>query len=319
MKEMIAAKKIDIQSAPSESIDLIGQLLKSQQGNYGKSLRSAGLTDSEVMGNLFMFIIAGHETSANSIHFCILLLALHPEAQRRVQKELEQVLQGRAVSEWEYERDVPALLNGYVGAVLSEELRLIAPTITIPKISSTESQSLMVNGEDVTVPPNTMMRLCIPGVHRNPKFWPHGSPEDAAKPAFALDNQNNDLEEFKPERWLPEKPGGSLYTPVRGSYIPFSDGQRACLGKRFAQVEIVAALAVIFSQYSVELAVDEWATNEEVDDMTKEERKSTWKKAEEKGKWIMQNKMVGIITLQLRGANVPVRFVKRGEERFGDI
>jgi cytochrome P450 len=319
MKEMIATKKIDVQSAPSESMDLIGQLLKSQQGNYGKSLRSAGLTDSEVMGNLFMFIIAGHETSANSIHFCILLLALHPQAQQRVQKELEQILQGRLVSEWEYEHDVPALLNGYLGAVLNEELRLIAPTITVPKISSSESQSLMVNGEDVTVPANTMTRLCIPAVHRNPKFWPHGPPKDAAKPAFSLDNLNNDLEEFKPERWLPQKPGGSLYTPARGSYIPFSDGQRACLGKRFAQVEIVAALAVIFSEYSAELAVDEWATDEEVNNMTKEERIATWKKAEEKGKWILQNKMVGIITLQLRGAHVPVRFMKKGKERFGDM
>lgn len=319
MKEMIAAKKIDVQSAPSESMDLIGQLLKSQQGNYGKSLRSAGLTDSEVMGNLFMFIIAGHETSANSIHFSLLLLALHPEAQRRVQKELEENFQGRPISDWEYERDVPALLNGYLAAVLNEELRLIAPTITVPKISCSESQSLMVNGEDVTVPANTMTRLCIPAVHRNPRFWPHSPPKDIQNPSFALDNLDNDLEEFKPDRWLPGKSGGPLYTPVRGSYIPFSEGQRACLGKRFAQVEIVAALAVIFSEYSVELAVDEWATDEEVKNMTTEERMATWKKAEEKGHWILQNKMAGVITLQLRGAHVPVRFVKKGEERFANI
>jgi cytochrome P450 len=319
MKEMIASKKIDLQSSPRESMDLIGQLLKSQQGNYGKSLRSAGLTDSEVMGNLFMFIIAGHETSANSIHFSLLFLALHPEAQRKVQQDLEEIFQGRSMSEWEYERDVPALLNGYLAAVLNEELRLIAPTITIPKVSSPEPQSLMVNGEDVTVPPNTMVRLCVPAVHRNPKFWPHGPPKDADKPYFPLDNLDNDLEEFKPDRWLPNKPGGPLYMPVRGSYLPFSDGQRACLGKRFAQVEILAALAVIFSEYSIELAVDEWATDDEVKSMTMEERRVTWKKAEEKGHWILQNKMVGIITLQLRGGHVPVRFVKKGEERFADI
>jgi cytochrome P450 len=302
MEEMIAAKKVQVVATPNESMDLIGQLLKSQLGDYGKSHRSAGLTDSEVLGNLFMFIIAGHETSANSIHFSLMLLALHPEAQKEVQREIERIFQDRPVSKWEYERDIPALLNGYVGAVLNEELRLIAPTITVPKISCSESQSLMANGEDVTVPANTMIRLCIPAVHRNPTFWPHGDPKDPRNPSFALDNIDNDLEEFKPERWLLEKHGASLYTPIRGSYIPFSDGQRACLGKRFAQVEIVAALAVIFSEYSVELAVDEWATNEEVNDMTNEERRATWKKAEEKGKWILQNKMGGILTLQLRGA-----------------
>ena len=319
MKEMIVAKKLEIESAPSKSIDLIGQLLKSQQGNYGKSLRSAGLTDSEVMGNLFVFIIAGHETSANSIHFCLLYLALHPEAQRRAQREIENIFQRRPISEWEYERDLPALLNGYLGAVLNEELRLIAPTITVPKISCAESQSLMVNGEDATVPPNTMIRLAVPAAHRNPKFWPHGPPKDPAKLAFSLDNLDNDLEEFKPERWLPEKAGESLYTPLRGSYVPFSDGQRACLGKRFAQVEIVAALAVVLRDYSVELGVDEWATDDEVRNMTKKERKATWEKAEEKAKWTLQHKMISFITLQLRGSHVPVRFVKKGEENFGGI
>ena len=317
MKEMIAAKKVQISSGPSESMDLICQLLKSQHGKYGRSLQSAGLTDSEVMGNLFMFIIAGHETSANSIHFSLVLLALHPKAQRKVQRELERIFQGRSISEWDYESDIPALLNGYLGAVLNEELRLIAPTVTVPKVARSESQSLMINGHEATVPADTMIRLCIPAVHRNPKFWPHGSIKDSRKTSSSLEGLENDLEEFKPDRWLPRKPGGLPYIPVRGSYIPFSDGQRACLGRRFAQVEILAALAVIFSQYSVELAVDEWATDQEVDSMTNEERLATWKKAEKKGNWVLQNKMGGVITLQLRGANVPVRFVKKGKERFG--
>jgi cytochrome P450 len=309
MQEMIAAKKETIRNSSNESssIDLIGQLLKGQQvGKVGKN--AIDFTDSDVMGNLFMFIIAGHETSANSIHFSLLLLALHPSAQRKVQKELDEIFQGRSVLKWDYEHDTPLLLNSFLAAVLNEQLRLISPTLTVPKISAPTPQNLFVNEKEVTVPPNTMIRLCLPSIHRNPNFWPHG----ASKVASLED----DLEEFKPERWIT---ADGMYTPIKGSYVPFSEGQRACLGKRFAQIEILAALAVILSGYSVELAVDEWATDNEIEAMSLEERREVWEKAKEKGTWVMRTKMTAMITLQLRGACVPVRFVKRGDERFSDI
>jgi cytochrome P450 len=325
MKEMVDAKKLAVQSGAGEpsTTDLIGQLVKGQEERKdGKSQGLAALSETEVMGNLFIFVIAGHETSANSIHFALVLLALHLEVQRKVQEELEQIFQGRPISEWEYDCDLPRLLNGMLGAVLNEELRLIAPTIAVPKISCPMPQQLTVNGKEVTVPANTMLRLCVPSVHRNPKFWPHGPPKDPEKPYFPLDNLDNDLEEFKPERWTKtkNKTADGLYNPVKGSYIPFSEGPRACLGRRFAQVEILAALAVILTEYSVELAVDEWASDEEVERMGKEQKRDIWKKAEEKAHWTWQNKMGCIITLQLRGgAHIPMRFVRKGEERFLDF
>jgi cytochrome P450 len=172
-----------------------------------------------------------------------------------------------------------------------------------------------------------MIRLCVPSVHRNPKHWP-----------LSTGNRDNDLEEFKPERWFmnhnqnyangEENPGEShLFTPQKGSYIPFSDGPRACLGKRFAQVEIVTALAVIFSSHSIELDVSYEGTNtKELSDeifqsMSKEERKSAWEKAKEKANRTWREKMTNVITLQLSGekGRVPLRVVRRGEERFFDL
>ena len=223
-----------------------------------------------------------------------------------------------------------------LNAVLNEELRLLAPTLSVPKFVGSLPQRLLIDGKERTVPANTIVRLCVLSVHRNPKCWPHGLPKDPQKPQWPPSNVDNDLEEFKPERWIsygkeaadkiPTTEAqtdtehlSSLYTPIKGSYIPFSDGQRACLGRRFAQVEVLAALAVILTQYSVELAVDEWASDEELEKMTKEEKRATWKKAEEKGHWILQNKIGILITLKLYGAHVPLRFVRKGEERFGDI
>lgn len=37
-----------------------------------------------------------------------------------------------------------------------------------------------------------------------------------------------------------------MFTPVKGSYVPFSDGARVCPGKKFAQVEFVAAMVAFF-------------------------------------------------------------------------
>jgi cytochrome P450 len=351
MKEIVAAKRNAIRSGrESPTVDIIGQLVKGQQDDiYGKPQGTAVLTDSEVMGNLFVFMLAGHETSASSIHFSLLLLAIHPEVQKKVQQELDEIFRGRPISEWDYDRDLPRLQGGMLGAVLNEELRIIAPVITVPKTVRSKPQRLTASGKDITVPANIMIRLCVSSVHRNPKFWPHGPPRDPQKPYFPPGNPDNDLEEFKPERWLrnnkaeeEEKPShdftseantahtnplspsptaspNSLHTPHKGAYIPFSEGHRACLGRRFALVSILAALAAILSQHSVELAVDEWASDEAVGKMSVDERREVWLRVRDRADYTWQNKMVTVITLQLRGASVPLRVVRRGGERFWDI
>jgi cytochrome P450 len=336
LEEMVAAKKATIKSGSTKSsdessdVDLISQLLKAQKLLYlskSDSDQTISLNDSDVMGNLFMFIIAGHETSANSIHFSIILLALHPSLQRKVQLELSAIFQGRPVSAWSYDVDLKQLFNSLLAAVLNEELRLIGPVIAIPKVVSSTAQRLSINGRDCIFPAETMIRLCVSSVHHNPNFWPAGPPKAHPNPAFPLGNHDNDLEEFKPERWT-QRPtnsstepatGTPLYMPPKGAFIPFSDGQRACLGKRFAQIEILAALSVIFSEYSVELAVDEWASDQVIAGMGKSERKVIWKMAEKKARTLLRDKVSSIITLQLRGAQIPVRFVKRGTERFWDL
>lgn len=115
-----------------------------------------------------------------------------------------------------------------------------------------------------------------------------------------------------------EDTSAQLFKPVKGSYIPFSDGFRSCIGRRFAQVEILAVLAAIFSQYSVELAVDDFASDEEVEKMPKggKERRELYRKAEDRAKDFLKNKVASIVTLQLRGVSIPIRLMKRGEERF---
>ena len=348
MQEIVDSKrstKSNFTTNNSTATDLISQLAKQDSSSTNERHSSSALTDSEVIGNLFVFIIAGHETSASSIHFCLIMLALNPSIQRRVQQELDAIFGTRPVSTWSYDSDLPRLQTSLLQAVLNEQLRIIPPTVTVPKIVSAErSQSLEIEGKTRTLPSGTVLRLCIPSVHRNPKYWPAGRPKDAKKQFHPPCDPDKDLEEFKPERWIVEDrsspntpsskprdnsstkndtetaelPAHTILQPPRGSYIPFSLDSRACLGRRFANVEILAALASILHSHTIELAVPEMDDENAWKEMDREEKKRCWERARDKGNWTWQNKCGVVITLQMRGAGVPVWVRSRGKERLGE-
>ena len=354
MKEMVASKKQDLEATGEDNkdqMDLLAQLVKGQVAS-GKS-KDVPLTDSEVLGNMFVLILAGHETAANSIHFSLIYLALNLQSQRATQKDLDRTFQGRPPSEWDYDRDLPSLFGGMVGAVLAEELRLVPPVIGIPKSTwGVPDQPITIDGKTCSVPGGIYVNVATGNVHRNPKHWPTGKPSlPGGKTVHPVANLDNDLEEFHPERWLldedrmveehatangkKEMPNETVtadglgineaadtsdkfYRPPKGAYLPFSDGYRACLGRRFAQVEVLATLAVILQNYSVELAVDQWATDEEAIAMDQDARVEVWQKAAQRARHLMATGLSVIISLQMRGGHVPLRFVPRGKERFTD-
>jgi cytochrome P450 len=224
---------------------------------------------------------------------------------------------------------------------MNEELRLIPPVVILPKSTPAGApQQLVIEGKTVTVPANSTVGLNTIGVHRNPKYWPHGKVRKDG-PINPWSHPEYDLDEFKPERWFQKTSGEAtsnqafgdsadadthvdstpdtaeaLFRPVKGAYIPFSDGARSCLGRRFAQVEILATLAVIFSKYSVELCVDQFATEDEILKMDNKQRRQVWKRARAEVEHRLEHEMETIITIQLRGDPVRLRIVDRGNEWF---
>lgn len=357
MREMYKDKKnLVLSGKEGDSLDLMISMVKGagisskETSTDTITLTTPSLSDAEIMGNAFVFILAGHETTANSIHFSLVYLALNIPAQRHLQRDLDSTFQSRPICEWDYEHHVPKLFSNMAGAVLNEELRLLPPTTQIPKKTEPHSpQPIIANGKKCTIPANTFIALSPHCAHRNPNQWPHGPPADPDHPSHPLSNRDNDLEEFKPERWLlqhgsPNQTangaaataatmnGGpaandesdtttpdispQLYHPPKGAYIPFSDGQRACIGRRFAQIELLAFLAYVFSQYSVELCVAEWADDEAVAKMAEVGKREVWEKAKAKVEHQMVHDMGSIITLQLRKGCIPLRLVKRGCEVF---
>lgn len=145
MSELFAQKVEEAREGKlSEGIDIMGMLVRSSYGDSKTRKPSPGhaekgevgkpiLSDSDILGNAFVMIVAGHETTANSIHFSLMELAINPRAQRLLQKEVQSIFGDEPSETWDYDSNINTLLGGVVGAVLNEQLRIMPPVIAIPK------------------------------------------------------------------------------------------------------------------------------------------------------------------------------------------
>lgn len=125
-----------------------------------------------------------------------------------------------------------------------ETVRLYDPLLAFTKSTGTAARTLKVAGNPILIPANTMVLPSLLAVQSHPRYW---SPDPVA---------------WRPSRWIVPSSdpnnafeGETFHTPLKGSYIPWSDGGRACPGKRFAQVEFVAAMAALFRDHYVEPVV----------------------------------------------------------------
>ncbi|KAF5873351.1 putative cytochrome p450 monooxygenase protein [Botrytis fragariae] len=332
-------KQISAGDYDKVTMDLLGNMLKASTGTLNSPKNSIisnknedlPLTEAEIKSNAFIFLLAGHETTASSIQLCFIYLAISVLSQTSMQADIDLIVGSKKPQNWTYTRVFPELYNSMVGAVLNEELRLMPIADTIPKITVGE-QKVIVDGVEKVVPEGCFIHLNTVGTHRNPRYWPHRVSEGGS----------TDLNDFVPERWIVEKgeerekmtladedededsvkdeidnESSTLFKPVKGAFIPFSEGPRACPGKKFAQVEMIAVLTVIFQKYSVELDVSRWASDEEVQNMNDEERREVYEKAIIETKEVLRRCNQAQIVLKMaKEDKVPLKFVERGKERF---
>ncbi|XP_074613329.1 cytochrome P450 3A8-like [Acropora palmata] len=219
-RQIVSAKK-SAGSCESRKDLLDLMLMAAQDESLPKSKR---LSDSEVLAQSVIFLIAGYETSSNTLGFVAYFLATNPDVQEKLQKEIDSV--------WDDESKMPSYetVNGlpYLDMVISETLRIYPPAVATLR-TCTENCML----KDIKVPKGLAVTIPIYSLHMDSKFWPNP-------------------EKFDPERFTPEaKQSRDLYV-----YQPFGHGPHNCVGMRFAQMEMKLVLARILKKYSFQAAQD---------------------------------------------------------------
>ena len=185
----------------------------------------SGLDDRHVVGNVLTMLLAGEDTTANTLAWMIHLLQRHPGALRRAQQEVREIAPDPA--EYRFEQMEQLV---YLQACASETMRLkpVAPFIALQALRDTHVG-------DVAVPQGTQ----IWGVLRHDSV-------DARNFALPL--------EFRPERWLDEaEPGPS--SAAKRAAMPFGSGPRICPGRYLALLEMKVAMATLLSGFEID-AVD---------------------------------------------------------------
>lgn len=173
--------------------------------------------DRQLRDQLLTFLLAGHETTAASLTWALLMLGSNPSAVDRIRDEADRLLGTRPATP----TDLPSL--PYVQAVIDETLRLYPPVWMLPRWTPTACTVAKT-----AVDKRADILLCIYTLHRHPDFWP-------------------EPDQFRPERFLAtdRRPGAAE------AYLPFGAGARACIGGRFATQEMAICLVELIRRLDI--------------------------------------------------------------------
>jgi cytochrome P450 len=192
--------------------DILSSLLKVIDNSTGKPFSL-----KEILDQIAMLFLAGHETTASSMTWTLYLLALYPEYQEEAYKEITSICHNEPFTV-EHIKQLSFVTNTF-----HEALRLYPPVSFMPRVVKQETtmrDKVLKKGDAVVVSPWLM--------HRNERFW-------------------DDPHMFDPHRF------DTLKQITKNTYFPFGLGTRTCIGARFAMQEAPLLLATILRAYKLEL------------------------------------------------------------------
>ena len=186
----------------------------------------SGVDDHDVAGNVLTMLLAGEDTTANTLAWMLHLLQRNPLALQKVQDEVRGVAGGDG-PDHVFTQDQLALLD-YVEACAHETMRLkpVGPLNLVQALRDTTVAN-------VRVPAGGMVWLVMR--------------HDTVQEAHFI---NPDV--FEPQRWLEESGSGAAPTSAKRVSMPFGAGPRVCPGRYLALLEMKMAIAMLFNSFDIE-------------------------------------------------------------------
>lgn len=223
MRQSLAAVRSVIDEAitaardePDGDAELIHLLLRSTDPDTGRPL-----TDEQIRDELFVFLIAGHDTTSTTLAYSLWALGRDRAWQDRLAGEVA-ALGDRPPSV----EDLPAL--PLTTRVVHEAMRICPPA---PVIVRSAMRDAVVDGFRIAA--GTQVMVGVYAMHHDPALWP-------------------DPERFDPDRFDSFRLSGG----DRWRYLPFGGGPRSCIGDHFAMLETTIGLATIVGKARVEALDD---------------------------------------------------------------
>ena len=176
-------------------------------------------TREELIDQLGVFFLAGHETTASALTWAFYILATRPEILNRIRAETDAVV-GSGPIEFGHVKRMP-----FTRSVFRETLRLYPPITFMPRValrSATIGRHRVRRGALIMISPWT--------VHRHRDYWPN-------------------CHEFDPDRFTPDREK----SVAPGAYIPFGYGPHTCVGAGFAGIESVLIMAHLTRAFDFEI------------------------------------------------------------------
>uniref|UniRef100_A0A1D1ZB53 Putative cytochrome P450 6a14 n=1 Tax=Anthurium amnicola TaxID=1678845 RepID=A0A1D1ZB53_9ARAE len=195
----------------------------SPQGSPTTTVQTRKLELRQIAAQVFVFFLAGFETTSTTTSFTLFEMAKHPEVQRKLQEEVDATLKKHGTLTYEAIMDMP-----YMEMVIQETLRHYPPVPFLTREAMVKRQLPLT---DVVLEKGTRLMIPVWALHMDPQYW-------------------HEPRRYDPSRFSEEN-SKSRHPNV---YMPFGDGPRICIGMRLGMVQVKMALASILSRASVSLA-----------------------------------------------------------------
>ena len=224
--KLIEERRNSMNTPRSTAQDLLQLMMEAHDDDKGTNSETGTyLSNDEIVGEVAIFILAGYETTSNSLSYTAYLLALNPTIQDRLIKEINDYYDANPdCSLYDAAENIE-----YVTMVFNESMRMYPP---IPRTARECRQTCAVkDGFIIEKGFDTFIPIFL--LHRNPNYWP-------------------DPDKFDPERFNPNKE--QSYPTY--AYLPFGEGPRQCIGRGLALVEAKMTLVAILKDFYFKKTAD---------------------------------------------------------------
>lgn len=190
--------------------DLLDMLL------YAKYEDGTTMTNEQLIDEILILFVAGHETTANALTFTLKLLAQNKDALQEVVEEVNSLVDKKLNPLEEL-----AELN-YTKCCVEESLRLYPPAWITDRVNIEDDKI-----EGYHFKKGTIIGASIYELHRNKKYW-------------------DNAQAFNPERFFENN-----RKHVMPYYMPFGAGPRMCIGNNFAMYEMILTVKAILEKFDI--------------------------------------------------------------------